>query len=446
MAKQNPSDCMPSPNAPQFEGSEELKSRENFRLRQARRRILGLMASSVIRPVLFLLALFYFLGLTVAPYRLRVVGLVFLFEVLPMIFVTVKNLAQARHGIDALGEIGKMNACELARIDSRHYAIRDELYDARPYIDVMHTQIGDSLTESERQVTQVIEQLSLLIDNSTRQKEQIRHSIKSGKDLTESTKRRVESNKEIVAGIEQQLKEQNQELQSTYERIQSLATEVCSLTPLIKVITSIAQQTSLLALNAEIEAARAGKTGRGFAVVAFEVRKLAVLSTQAAADIATKINATCTRVFAEMNDVKAAIEQHTAHNNVSHLVAELGQMQQEFTGNSHLLLDVIGEVETNYDETVNRLSQALGHIQFQDVMRQRMEHVQSALLEMREHTEWLAQKHDDHLWDGVVTPSFKSILAGHFDQYKMASQTKTHMSIAGGTANADHSRPSIELF
>jgi methyl-accepting chemotaxis protein len=131
---------------------------------------------------------------------------------------------------------------------------------------------------------------------------------------------------------------------------------------------------------------------------------------------------------------------------MSHLIVELGQMQQEFSINSKLLLDVIGDVDENYKESVTRLSQALGHIQFQDVMRQRMEHVQSSLLDMRDHMLWLADMQNNPDWDGTTDRSFNGILAGHFDQYKMASQSVTHVAISGGPSKADHSRPSIELF
>ena len=131
---------------------------------------------------------------------------------------------------------------------------------------------------------------------------------------------------------------------------------------------------------------------------------------------------------------------------MSHLIGELSNMQQEFTSNSQLLLEVIGEVDSNYQESVNRLSQALGHIQFQDVMRQRMEHVQGALLEMREHLLDLAAKTNDASWEGTLERNFQQILASQFEKYRMASQTSTHLAVSGGGSSADNSRSAIELF
>jgi methyl-accepting chemotaxis protein len=431
---------------PAEDAHRELIEREDLRLRKARRRILFSFASAVIRPFLFLLVLSYLMGPALLPYRLHVIELIVVFAVIPALFATQRDQMQARRGIAALGTIGKMTHSELSTIWVRRHAVRDEIRASKPYIDVMHQQIGDSLTDSESEVTQVIEQISILVDMSQQQREHIARSIQSGKALTEHTQARVESNKQIVTGVETQLHEQTGELRTNFERIQGLANEVGALTPLIKVITSIAQQTSLLALNAEIEAARAGTAGRGFAVVAFEVRKLSVLSTQAAADIAVRITSTCSKVNTEMHQAKASIQKHEANSTMGHLIAELGHMQQEFTTNSKLLLEVIGEVDTNYQVSVDRLSQALGHIQFQDVMRQRMEHVQESLLEMREHMLWLGDRPDDLVWDGAMERSFTSILASHFDKYKMASQAVTHNAISGGDLAADHSRPAIELF
>jgi methyl-accepting chemotaxis protein len=131
---------------------------------------------------------------------------------------------------------------------------------------------------------------------------------------------------------------------------------------------------------------------------------------------------------------------------MSHLVADLGEMQVEFASNSQLLLDVISEVDANYADSVIRLSEALGHIQFQDVMRQRMEHVQEALVEMRDHLLRLAERPERPGWDGLFDTTFKALLASHLSKYKMASQTETHLAMIGGVSSADHSRPPIELF
>jgi methyl-accepting chemotaxis protein len=419
---------------------------QNSRLRGARNRILGQTALGLVCNLLLWLSLSHTLGPALAPYRLQVAALFFLFILLPGMILMQMNWIQARRGIHELGIVGTLSKSQLANVEARRGAMRDELQASEPYIEVMSEQIGDSLAESEREVMKVIEQIGLLIAQSNQQRANIARSIQSGTELTESTHLRAENNKQIIAAIEMQLQEQTNELKSNFERIENLAGEVRALTPLIKIITSIAQQTSLLALNAEIEAARAGSAGRGFSVVAFEVRKLSVLTTKAAADIAEKINATCKKVDTEMAEAQASLQEHQSDSAMSHLIADLGEMQEDFSKNGKLLLEVIVEVDANYEQSVNRLSQALGHIQFQDVMRQRMEHVREALGEMRDHMQYMSEKAFDFVWSGRFDRTFKQILAAHLNRYRMASQTRTHHAVAGGDSSNDHNRPTIELF
>jgi methyl-accepting chemotaxis protein len=417
-----------------------------LRLRRIRRRLLIQLGIGLVCNALLFVVLSHFQGPSFISDWMRIAGPLAVFNLMPLIIVAWVNWVAARRTVSDMWAFGQLNFDEISRELAARKAVEADIKDSKPYIDVMHEQIGDSLSESEREVVVVIEQIDVLNAKAGKQRERIARSIKSAGELTEDTQARIESNREIIAAIELQLQTQTEDLKNNFERIQGLAGDVCALTPLIKVITSIAQQTSLLALNAEIEAARAGSAGRGFAVVACEVRKLAVLSNQAAADIAAKINATCKRVDEEMSLARASLEQHAANSAMSHLGSDLSKMQSEFCRNSQLLLEVITEVDANYAESVTRLSEALGHIQYQDVMRQRMEHVQGALIEMRDHLLRLAERPDRPGWDGLFDTTFKALLESHLDSYKMASQTITHLAIAGGSSDSDHSHPAIELF
>jgi methyl-accepting chemotaxis protein len=418
----------------------------NPRYCKARNRLLMQTGYRLLSNLVFFSVLSYLLGPAFLSYRNEIALTYLLLVIIPLLIGQWMNWVRARQGIADLGVIGKMSKEQLDSVHLRQQAMGEEIRSSKPYIDVMHDQIGDSLADSEREVVEVIQQISTLNAKASQQREHIAASIRSGRELTESTYLRVENNKQIIAAIDMQFDTQIEEFKSNFERIQGLASEVRALTPLIKVITSIAQQTSLLALNAEIEAARAGSAGKGFSVVAFEVRKLAVLSTKAAADIAAKITSTCKKVDTEMAEARLSLEEHEASSTMSHLVNDLGEMQKEFARNGHLLLDVITEVDANYAESVDRLTQALGHIQFQDVMRQRMQHVQEALVDMRDHMQHMSETTDEFVWRGKFDRTFNEMLEAQKGRYRMASQTVTHVNATGGKDDQDHSRPAIELF
>jgi methyl-accepting chemotaxis protein len=416
------------------------------RLRRAGMRLVIQTAMALVCCGLFGIALLFTQGQLIAPDWMRVVGLIALFLVAPFLVVQWVNWLGVKRGIAEMWAFGQSSGEEISRELAVHRAIEVDIKDCKPYIDVMYEQIAGSLAESEREIVALIEELNLLSTQSSQQMERITQSVQGGKALTEVTRGRVERNNLLISKLEAKLGEQACEMHGNYEQIRLLADDVKALTPIIQIISSIAKQTSLLALNAGIEAARAGNAGRGFAVVANEVRELSKRSTSAAAEIAGKLNATASKVAGKMAAAQKALEEKHGLNELQELVRDLTELQQDFSHSSQLQLEVISDVEAGHQEGVGHLLEAMGHIQFQDVMRQRMEHVQEAMLEMRNHLLRLTETQDRTRWEGLFDTTFKTLLEAHLSNYKMASQTVTHLAVAGGISGDDHSRPAIELF
>ena len=306
-------------------------------------------------------------------------------------------------------------------------------------------QLREAVDQTERGVLTVVEGLVQIHAKSDNQTERIMAAVDKNATFSDVIHEQIENAHHIFKAVDEFAVQQDTQFADDLARIQRIADEIEQLKPLMEGISDIADHTNLLALNAAIEAARAGDSGRGFAVVADEVRRLSTETHRVAQEVASKITRLVSQVQAETVDIKQAFSKHRKSNAFADMSESMSSIESQFGSADQLLKGVTHEIEVANREIVALVSTVLGEIQFQDVVRQRIEQVIDGLEGVNsfaaETIPWL---------DGNSEPTRRQlceVLKELQERYVMDAQRLTHNVVTGdGGTKPAASGPKIELF
>lgn len=200
------------------------------------------------------------------------------------------NLTQPIH-VDGEDEAGRLLAA-MAKMQSKLRDTLQRISGSATQLASAAEELNSVTDESARGLTQQnneIEQAATAVNEMTSAVEEVARNAVSTSEASKNATTSAGDGRDLVQETVSAIERMSADVQSTASLIGDLANESRDIGKVLDVIRGLADQTNLLALNAAIEAARAGEAGRGFAVVADEVRNLAHRTQESAQQVQTMI-------------------------------------------------------------------------------------------------------------------------------------------------------------
>ncbi|WP_448547037.1 methyl-accepting chemotaxis protein [Thalassotalea fusca] len=296
----------------------------------------------------------------------------------PIVDIGDRLLEMANHGGDLTQQLDDQRGDELGLLAKGFNAIllkvKEIMVDIKKTENVMATSF-DNLRDMTQHVEQCVQEQRIESDSVAAATTEMNQSIQEVSDLalntankTETAEKQIESTNGQVDDTSKVMAQLHQSNQSTQEKIAELAAQTQTISSVVDTISSISEQTNLLALNAAIEAARAGEQGRGFAVVADEVRSLAA-RTQASTK---EINDVIERLQHQAKETVESMSQNTelageglektniaksALNEVVQEISQITDMNTQVATATNEQSNVISELSVNVTKIADMASQ-----------------------------------------------------------------------------------------
>jgi methyl-accepting chemotaxis protein len=266
-----------------------------------------------------------------------------------IVTVATDNDFTIRADVRSADEAGQTALAFNRLLEQMQQSLRDVLRNAAQISEAAHQAAGVSkqVSDASNNQSESASAMAAAIEEMTVSISHINDSTRDALQRAHDAGDAANAGAEIISRTNQEMAEIAGTVQGAGRTINDVGSQSNKISIVVKVIKEVAEQTNLLALNAAIEAARAGEQGRGFAVVADEVRKLAERTALSTAEISKVVESMQTSTHSAVNNMESAVHRVDSGQ---HLSGQAADRVSEIQGSAQHVAQAINDISVALNE------------------------------------------------------------------------------------------------